>query len=94
MDSYLPPPRGWDAFEAIVFDVFTQRMQNEGLKRYARSGQEQRGVDILGDMVEVCSRNGKNLSASPSSQEPAMQFPEASEEGRRYETQLECRRTR
>ena len=51
MDSYLPPPRGWDAFEAIVFDVFTQRLQNDGLKRYGRNGQEQRGVDILGTMA-------------------------------------------
>jgi hypothetical protein len=49
-ESYFPPPRNWDALEGIAFDVFTQRLQNPNLRRYARAGQAQHGVDITGPL--------------------------------------------
>lgn len=46
-NSYFPPPKGWDAFEEIVYDSYTEKLRNPNLKRFGRQGQSQHGVDIV-----------------------------------------------
>lgn len=44
----FPKPKSWDAFEDIVCDVFSRKLNNRNFQRYGRSGQKQFGVDIVG----------------------------------------------
>ncbi len=42
-----PPPKSWDQFEELCADVFQAAWADPNLIRYGRSGQRQRGVDIV-----------------------------------------------
>lgn len=44
----FPKPRDWETFEDIVCDVFSRKYQSYNLQRFARRGQAQNGVDIVG----------------------------------------------
>lgn len=46
--SELLPPKSWDEFEDIVWNVYTREWQDHHAERYGRSGQAQQGVDISG----------------------------------------------
>ncbi len=46
--SELPPPKSWDEFEDIVWNVYTREWHDHHAERYGRSGQAQQGVDIFG----------------------------------------------
>lgn len=41
-------PRDWETFEDIVADVLARKYQSHNMQRYARSGQGQSGIDIVG----------------------------------------------
>lgn len=47
--SLYPIPRSWEEFEDIVADVFRIRWDDPNIKRFGRSGQQQHGVDIVGN---------------------------------------------
>ncbi|GAB4574711.1 MAG: hypothetical protein Kow0077_22650 [Anaerolineae bacterium] len=44
----FPKPRDWETFEDIVCDVFSRTYQSDNFQRYARRGQRQHGVDVVG----------------------------------------------
>lgn len=44
----FPKPRDWETFEDIVCDVFSRTYQSDNFQRYARRGQHQHGVDVVG----------------------------------------------
>lgn len=44
----FPKPRDWETFEDIVCDVFSRMHRSDNFQRYARRGQPQHGVDVVG----------------------------------------------
>ncbi|MEG4007094.1 restriction endonuclease [Microcoleus sp. Pol11C1] len=46
--SDLPKPKSWDEFEDIVWDIYTRKWKDPNAKRYGRTGQAQKGIDIYG----------------------------------------------
>ncbi len=44
----FPKPREWETFEDIVCDIFSRNYQSDNFQRYARRGQPQHGVDVVG----------------------------------------------
>ncbi len=49
----LPPPKNWQDFEALTFDLFRQRWKTNDAQMHGRRGQAQAGVDVYGhDRVE------------------------------------------
>jgi HEAT repeat protein len=84
-ESYFPPPQSSSAFEGIVLDVFRERLRLPNLKIYGRSGQAQKGVDIIGDTsngyvgIQCKNHPGKNISTLEIDQEVAKaeHFPQA-----------------
>ena len=48
MPSQLPPPRNWQDFEDLCFDLFKRIWNDPYARPNGRSGQPQAGVDIYG----------------------------------------------
>src|SRR3990170_1919226 len=46
--SEFSPPKSWDEFEDIIWEIFRRLWRDPEAKRYGRSGQAQQGVDIYG----------------------------------------------
>src|SRR5680860_537423 len=46
--SELPPPRSWDEFEEIAWDLLSREWNDPNAVRHGRQGQAQQGVDIYG----------------------------------------------
>ncbi|HMN14450.1 MAG TPA: SAVED domain-containing protein [Bellilinea sp.] len=44
----FPKPRDWETFEDIVCDIYSRKYQSDNFQRYARRGQRQHGVDVVG----------------------------------------------
>jgi len=47
VDLDLAPPKTWEQFEELCADTFAALWSDPGLVRHGRSGQRQRGVDIV-----------------------------------------------
>lgn len=43
----IPPPRSWQAFEALCHDLFSREWNVDDANRIGRNGQRQNGVDIV-----------------------------------------------
>jgi cellulose synthase operon protein C len=49
----LSPPKNWQDFERISYDIYSRRWQTNDAEMHGRQGQPQAGVDIYGhDRVE------------------------------------------
>ena len=46
--SEFSPPKSWDEFEDIIWEIFRRLWRDPEAKRYGRSGQAQQGVDSYG----------------------------------------------
>jgi hypothetical protein len=44
----VPPPKSWDAFEAIVCSAAKSRWKSADFSQHGRQGQRQDGVDVYG----------------------------------------------
>jgi len=47
IDSKIYPPNNWDVFEKMVTDVFAKEFDEPSFVRYGRTGQKQKGIDII-----------------------------------------------
>lgn len=47
----LPPPRTWQAFEALCHDIFSKEWGVADANRVGRNGQKQHGVDIIAKLA-------------------------------------------
>ena len=54
----LPPPRDWQAFERLTFDLFSRLWQTNDAEMHGRTGQPQSGVDVYGTDRKEHARAG------------------------------------
>jgi cellulose synthase operon protein C len=54
----LPPPRDWQAFERLVFDLFSRLWNTNDAEMHGRQGQPQAGVDVYGTDRKERARAG------------------------------------
>jgi len=53
--AQIPPPENWQDFQRMLCDLYMSIWDNTDVKPYGRSGQAQKGIDIVG----VNARTGK-----------------------------------
>jgi len=47
IDSKIDPPNNWAVFEEMIADIFTKEWGDISVVRYGRTGQKQKGIDII-----------------------------------------------
>ena len=53
LNRSFPPPKNWQDFERLCYDVYSRRWQTNDAEMHGRQGQPQAGVDVYGhDRVE------------------------------------------
>jgi cellulose synthase operon protein C len=48
LNRALPPPKNWQDFERLCYDIYSRRWQTNDAEMHGRQGQPQAGVDVYG----------------------------------------------
>jgi hypothetical protein len=85
----LPPPKNWQDFEHMCFDLYSRLWRTNGAEMHGRRGQPQAGVDVFGtDNYERGRFTGVQCKGKDQDYGGALTEDELRAEIKKAETQL------